>query len=55
MLTVWLQSIMVSAIAMQGVGTRRNGSIINPDGEYFKRGNRLLKKEMSSIWAEFTA
>ena len=46
MLTVWLQSIMASAIAMKNVGSSRMGTIINPDPEYFERRNCLMKKEM---------
>ena len=53
MLTVWLQSIMASAIARKNVGSSRIGTIINPGPEYLERRNCLMKKEMSSIWETF--
>ena len=53
MLTVWLQSILASAIAMKNVGIRRRGTIINPDREYFETRNCLMKKELSFIWGTF--
>ena len=55
MLTVWLQSIMASAIAMKDVGYTRTETVINPDREYFKRRNRLMKEELSTIWKKFTS
>ena len=53
MLTVWLQSIMTSAIAMKDVESTRVGTIINPDPEYFRTRNRLMKEDMSNIWRKF--
>ena len=53
MLAVWLQSVMVAAIAMKGAGNRREGSIIHPDGEYFRKRDELLKREMSCVWDRF--
>ena len=53
MLTVWLQSIMTSAIAMKGVGSTKVGTIDNPDPAYFETRNRLMKEDMSKIWGQF--
>ena len=53
MLTVWLQSIMTSAIAMKDVESTRVGTIVTPDPEYFRTRNRLMKEEMSGIWSKF--
>ena len=54
MLTVWLQSIMASAIAMKDVEYTRTETAINPHREYFRRRNRLMKEELSTIWRKFT-
>ena len=53
MLTVWLQSIMTSAIAMKDVGSTTVGTIVNPDPEYFETRNGLMKEDMSNIWRKF--
>ena len=53
MLTVWLQSIMASAIAMKDVESTTVGSITTPDDKYFERRNSLMKKEMSFVWERF--
>ena len=53
MLTIWMQSIMVSAIATKGVGYSVAGTIRTPEREYFERRNRLMKKDMSTIWKSF--
>ena len=53
MRTVWLQSIMTSAIAMKDAEGTRVGTIVNPDPEYFRMRNRLMKESMQNIWSEF--
>ena len=53
MRTVWLQSIMTSAIAMKDAESTRVGTIVNPDPEYFRMRNRLMKEGMQNIWSEF--
>jgi len=46
MLSVWLQSIMASAIA-------RKSSISSEGVEYLEARNHLMKKEMAKIWSGF--
>lgn len=53
MLTVWLQSIMASAIAMKDVESTRVGTVVNPAPEYFRTRNRLMTEDMSSTWSKF--
>ena len=53
MLTIWLQSIMTSAIAMKDVESTRVGTIVTPDPEYFRMRNSLMEEDMPKIWSEF--
>ena len=46
MLSVWLQSIMASAIA-------RKSSVGGDHGEYLRARNHLMTKEMAAIWTAF--
>ena len=46
MLSVWLQSIMASAIA-------RKSSVGGDGGEYLKARNHLMTEEMAAIWSGF--
>ena len=51
MLTIWLESIMVSAIATKVTGTSRRTKVLTK--EYKKTRHDLMKKGLAGVWQEF--
>ena len=51
MFTVWLQSIMTSAIAI--VASTKVGTKVISDPEYFRTRNDLMTQDLSKIWEKF--
>lgn len=51
MLTIWLQSIMTSAITTKITGRSRRVKVL--DKEYREKRNDLMKKGLPGIWKEF--
>ena len=51
MLTIWLESIMVSAIATKVTGTSQRAKVLTR--EYKKTRHDLMKKGLAGVWREF--
>lgn len=51
MLTIWLESIMVSAIATKVTGTSRRAKVLAK--EYKETRHDLMKKGLAGVWREF--
>lgn len=51
MLTIWLESIMVSVIATKVSGTSRRAKVLTK--EYKKTRHDLIKKGLECVWREF--
>ena len=53
MLTVWLQSILTSAIAMKRAGIKHVSKTMASDDAFRRKRIQLMEQDLSSVWRSF--